>query len=262
MRYAVPIMQNSPLKWVEDKIFHVSGAGTKLVLLYLCLCADHFWTVDVNIQSLKTLTGLSESTIKRALADLENDGFIERSNKGNQHRASNWTIIPSDDVQGSKRPVHHTMQGSKRPVQNVKGSKRPVQNGLDSARVREIKKDKDIKIVKENKKENVVQENRKEWVESLLRDKLERITPEECTESWINAIERNYGKLDLVHEAESCIEWLNTATKGKQRKSVKLVFVNWLKRALEDQQTGKVRPTFNPHSDNLAEILKFAKNKT
>ena len=241
MRYAVPIMQNSPLKWVEDKIFHVSGAGTKLVLLYLCLCADHFWTVDVNIQSLKTQTGLSESTIKRALADLENDGFIERSNKGNQHRASNWTIIPSDDVQGSKRPV---------------------QNGLDSARVRGIKKDKDIKIVKENKKENVVQENRKEWVESLLRDKLKRITPEECTESWINAIERNYGKLDLVHEAESCIEWLNTATKGKQRKSVKLVFVNWLKRALEDQQTGKVRPTFNPHSDNLAEILKFAKNKT
>jgi hypothetical protein len=91
----------------KSRVINVSGAGVKLVYLYLVRCLDVDQRVMPSHKTIAKHTQLSRSTVKRCLQVLANYGLIEiinRFKEGTKENDTNYYIVyHPNQVKGLKR---------------------------------------------------------------------------------------------------------------------------------------------------------------
>ena len=219
------------IAWGQKQLKAIDGISTKLLFLQMCSYANDRHESSFQIKWMCEVLGMSRTTVKASLGKLMAMKLIARTQRGNQYGTSVYSInvgldfvdVGSDSVSVGSNSVD---EGSE------------IDTPLNKDTLKDTNKD-------------TIKEELPPWVESLLRDN--RLKREDCTPNWIASIESSFADVNLVLEAEACVDWLQQ--RGRNRKSVKSTFLNWLKRSQADGKSND----FNPHAGgNLDEILKFA----
>tara|TARA_R110002020_G_scaffold122026_7_gene277254 strand:- start:282 stop:935 length:654 start_codon:yes stop_codon:yes gene_type:complete len=207
--------------------------------------------VRLTLNDLASLLSCSESAVSESMKQLSGLGFVSRSRRGNQHSQTIWVLCVSPESGGAKNSVS-PKSGEALVSTNIsnkssyKNSYKNINKSLNKSSY--AKKQKSVSP-------KIGETPLPEWVQILLKDK--RLKVEDISDKWVQRIESKFPDVDLMLEADACIDYLS----GKRNyKSVKATFLNWIKRSKGKPSKGV--GSFNPHKGgNLAEILRFAKEQ-
>ena len=218
-------MSNKASGWAWEQPITPSQ---KLVLLSLADRSDEDGICWPGTRNVEKRTGLSRATVKRALAQLETIGAIERMSRyrddGSQ-RSSLYTLAIGGD-HSDTMSVHTATQPGVTVIPHetsIEPSKKPTTTTIKTG-------------------------------QALI----ECFSAEELL-----ALEYQYPSLNLQDEADACALWWKE--EGRTMKHPKTAFTKWLKKAAEIQQNrgqnGKAaatQPSAVPDPDPTAKYKEFA----
>ena len=245
-------MSLSSIAWVLT-VFPKIGASTAKLLLLIMALESEGNEVRLQLSSLTSLLSCSESTISESLKQLQGLGFVKRSRRGNQYRQTVWELCVSPKIGEAQASVSPKI-GEAPVTTNTYNTNKNSYKSLNKSINKSINKSSN-----DQKQDSVSPEIGEalypKWVQILLTDK--RLQAKNISNEWIRRIETEFTGVDLILEADACIDYLS----GKRNyKSVKATFLNWIKRSKGKPSQGE--KVFNPHEGgNLAEILQFAKEQ-
>ena len=217
--------------------------------------------VRLQLSSLTSLLSCSESTTSESLKHLQALGFIKLSRRGNQHRQTVWELCcvnrVSPKIGEAQASVSPKIGEAPVTTNNYNTNKNSYKNSYKSINKSINKSSNKSSNAKKQKSVSpeIGETPHPEWVQILLKDN--RLKAKDISSKWIKRIESEFSDVDLILEADACIDYLS----GKRNyKSVKATFLNWIKRSKGKPSQGV--GSFNPHKGgNLAEILRFAKEQ-
>lgn len=221
--------------WAKSTRGFARNHGAKLLLMVLADYADpetcEAWPTQKHLSDDCCMT---PRQVINCLNLLEERGFITRLQKGNQYKPSRYLLhVDAQGYEGAiseGEVIAHTLEGEVSDEVKVKPETSEGEASRNSnlqepsLREQEEKKDKDE------------EPPRPEWIEILARDKRWSVKDET---QFIKDIETIYGgKLDLPALAMGCHQWLQDSPKGRAKKALGMVWVNWLKGELARNSNG------------------------